>query len=221
MDICDTISAWDQLTYDAPTSPDYAPPFSYFKALFAPYVHPDDKDADYVLSPKQYPWYYYYSHIKKPKAILEIGVRRGYSIISMCLGHKPVFVTLIDCGYDGVTLEHAIDELNKLGVQVDFDSRRSQEAVPKLCLRSYHYDLIHIDGEHTREALWNDLQASKKLRPDGWIIVDDVGDMPELLEVCKEFAGKAWDLVEVPTFRGHAVMRRREEPDRCVMDGGK
>lgn len=186
-----------------------------------PYIHADDKDADYVTCDNQYGWYCAYAAIKKPKAILEIGVRRGYSIISMCLGHLPHDVCLIDSGIDGFEPYDVSVQLGELGVAncLAYLSPSSQ-MIDRLPY-SWEYDLIHIDGEHTPDALKSDLRYSRFLAPDGWIIVDDVGDMPELLETCKEFAQNGWDLLEVPTFRGHAVMRRTPDVDRCVMNGGK
>lgn len=207
MDICD--AAWNELEATSATSYRWR---AWLKdtSFLSPYVHPDDQREEYVTSPKNYPWYRYYAEIKKPKAILEIGVRRGYSIISMCLGHKPDHVFLMDNCADGINMQEAIDGVRGLGVGSSFYGGDSQNgsAFGSVNACGRQYDLIHIDGEHTPDALTSDLRYSKFLAPDGWIIVDDVHDMPELMEVCKEFAKNGWDLVEVPTFRGHAVMRR-------------
>jgi hypothetical protein len=40
-----------------------------------------------------------------------------------------------------------------------------------------YYDLVHIDGDHSREACAHDVEiAWNALRPEGWLLIDDAKD---------------------------------------------
>jgi predicted O-methyltransferase YrrM len=126
-----------------------------------------------------------------PKRIAEIGVRYGYGAHALCLGGKCQLYH----GYDlpglegGVpgsdTLAYAETLLSELGVpnvkMIVADSRH-------LTMLDGQYDLIHVDGGHTEEVVWNDLRlAFQALAFGGSMLVDDYTAIKAVHEATNRF----------------------------------
>lgn len=203
-----------------------------------PFVHPEDANADYMLSGQCYEWYAGYAAALKPKSILEIGTRRGYSLLAMLFGAGMTGpdesghyergsveeVAVIDNESYGVKLNWIEDILGTLRNGLGFRSyhTNTQEDGFELPLR-YHgtdhaserWDIIHVDGDHTEAGALHDLElAAEALAPGGTIILDDVVFYADVAKALKRFEADhpgEWIVDHYPSLRGHALLTRRIE----------
>ena len=147
------------------------------RELLTKYSHPEydwnmtEEFRDGYIVPK-----YAVAKVLQPKRICEIGVYTGIAALSF-LGACPQAEYL---GIDNLSgekwgtvpiVENTKEILRRQGynarVLID-DSQRMQELPGGL------YDLIHVDGCHTRGAARHDVMiAFKALTPEGWLLVDD------------------------------------------------
>jgi hypothetical protein len=131
-----------------------------------------------------------------PRSILEIGVRFGYSGISLCRGAATHMHTVRYNGMDGEffggmkrggdpgtlyksnEVANANFQLAFLGVAVAwelFHCDTQKEPIPEAVLAS-RYDLVNVDGDHSYNGAWNDMAATwSLLNPGGLMLVDDLG----------------------------------------------
>lgn len=126
-----------------------------------------------VLRTGYYNYYFSYGRHFRPKSIFEIGVRTGYTAYAMLLGADGVTQR-----FRGIDLEtyipnscaHARRLLLKMCSDVGIQLGDSHQ------LRDLGglYDLIHVDGDHSRNGKILDLRlALGSLAPNGVIVVDD------------------------------------------------
>lgn len=131
--------------------------------------------------------------VLQPKRICEIGVYRGIAALAFCAACPGVEYVGIDSGYSDQVLGYPIlprtmEVLRNLGynatlIQKDTMAMDSLEGL---------YDLVHVDGCHTREAAKNDVKlAFNSLNQTGWIMVDDCTD-------CHVVSGTFDALLELP-----------------------
>lgn len=136
----------------------------------------------------KFAYYWAYASYFKPDSILEIGVRHGYSLLSMALGnssHLPIFTTKkgeinyiykipyilgIDTGLEAGfhNVQKWESEYGLLGLHLYEGSSHEIQNF------NVAFDLIHIDGDHTRESCANDLNLCwAALDKGGVLIIDD------------------------------------------------
>jgi predicted O-methyltransferase YrrM len=127
---------------------------------------------EYLKCGNYYEYYYAISKYYKPKKVLEIGVRYGYSLGSIIKGSGAVKeVVGIDCdSYEKDSLSIAEKNIKKY---IDKDINytflnQSSHIIKKL---DQYYDLIHIDGDHSYEGKIQDLNLL--IGSCGVAIVDD------------------------------------------------
>lgn len=186
-----------------------------------PFIADEDKDAQYIIGGNYYEWYAGMSAMIQPKAIAEIGVRYGYSMMAMLASISEVTdiqILLIDNELSGVSLTQAwlkIDHMlqtekfpiNVFPTLMKLDSR---------CLQPFtrptgQYDLIHIDGGHDAHTLLHDLDwaMSALVREKGLIVVDDCND-EELKRVSEHYAAlHQMDCRFIPSHTGHVIMTNK------------
>jgi len=138
----------------------------------------------------------------KPNAILEIGVRFGYSGIALCFGalfyrDLQTLEKIVYHGLDGEFFggnqysgdpslwyksnEIAEDNFRRffpgndhLGFEL-FHCDTQKEPIPELVLAS-RYDLVNVDGDHSYQGAMNDMVATwPLLNGGGLMLVDDMG----------------------------------------------
>ena len=136
----------------------------------------------------KYPFYWAYTNYFKPQSIVEIGVRNGYSLISMALGNsekiliftgkdneqhhivKTPYVLAVDNAEEATffNVEKWESEYGLLGLHLfEGDSKN-------IASLNVGFDLAHVDGNHTKEYCLNDLNLCwNSLNPGGILIVDD------------------------------------------------
>jgi predicted O-methyltransferase YrrM len=135
----------------------------------------------------------------QPRRYLEIGVRRGRSM-GMVLAASPatrvVGFDLWVTGYAGMEnpgVEFVRKEMARLapGAEVELVSGDSHVTVPAHLAAhpEEQFDLVTVDGDHSREGALNDLRNVLPALADGGVLVfDDIAhpSHPELLEVWRQ-----------------------------------
>lgn len=142
--------------------------------LMRPHVRPEH--LSWVSTGgNRYEWYFTVAAIEKPRRIIEIGVRNGYSAMAMILGHAPESIVLVDSEYDGVPLTEAVE---RIGGRCDCIPLRlnSQEVeylpLPASWLGSV--GVAHVDGWHSVEGVQKEIALVMPwMVAGGLIVVDD------------------------------------------------
>ena len=121
-----------------------------------------------------------------PKNYLEIGVRTGGSLIALlhnCDVKKVVAVDTWSGSYADLpnTLEYTVGQINKYKAgtnkqfKIEFIKGNSHKVLRELVVCGRKFDLITVDGDHTEEGAWQDLEDAHKLLADkGAIVFDDI-----------------------------------------------
>lgn len=175
-------------------------------------------DDSLPLSAGQYSVYTALCEELKPKTILEIGVRAGYSAYAMLSAVPEATYQGIDAdngtnggekGYYLYAQEMLEREFPKASVTIHKDD--SQQL---LCL-DRRYDLIHIDGGHNHDEALHDLELC---RPWGdWLLVDDTASISTVRSAVVEFLEKyrypAW---RYETWHGFVLIDARQAAGAVV-----
>lgn len=153
-----------------------------------------------------------------PKVIVEIGVRAGYSSWAFFQACPDAIIY----GFDNNCGKHG----GKGGEDGQY------KAWAKKILSPYHFhyfeldtqivnklpiadeiDFMHIDGDHTRQGVYNDMVlALKQIKAGGYILIDDIDYIPEVSEGVNDFIllhKKEIEHIYLPSFRGEMLMRKR------------
>lgn len=142
-----------------------------------PILKGKDKEDDHYLHGVTYALYYEIGKLLKPKSVLEIGVRNGYSLASICSGAEikdqvygidfETYVTdSVHIATKALKDEYGINaqivhaDSHLVDVQKEFGRNR--------------FDLIHIDGDHSTNGALMDLLKFSKFT--NRMLVDDITD---------------------------------------------
>jgi len=165
----------------------------------------------------------------KPKRILEIGIRAGYSAAAF-LYQNP------DATYVGMDLNLSIKGRGLWGGQKNFMHHATKmlgKLYPHATIQTYvmdslgqeakalvaseePFDLIHVDGDHSEEGCLKDLQlAATCIRPGGIILADDFKENPPwnraqtgVTAAVKKFTESSdWSYFALPSTTGEAVIQ--------------
>lgn len=124
-----------------------------------------------------YPAYAAVAAWKRPRRVLEIGVRLGYSLIAMASGHRPSEVAGIDSEADPASnLGHARQNLAACGF-VDMPTVFIRDRSSDVSIKDLGgpFDLVHVDGGHDESTCLHDIEmAFQVLASGGVVIVDDL-----------------------------------------------
>lgn len=153
---------------------------------------------------------------QKPNTYLEIGVREGDSLKAVLEHSQPSEIWLCDTwgetyGGTGRGNHHHISELL---IKMNFDgypvfmNGDSKIFIPTI-RREIRFDLILVDGDHSYDGAYKDLENVWPLLQDGGLIVfDDIVHVSHkyLLNCIKEFTNEyKADLVYI-TFEDNGVV---------------
>lgn len=160
-------------------------------------------------------------------AILEIGVRFGYSAIAMC--HGAMSAGCERPRYDGFDACFFSDPAGRLSHALALENLLAH--APGAEVRLWHcdtrngwpvgfepaaagYDLINVDGDHSYSGCYNDMARTwPLLRAGGVMVVDDVG-MTEVRQAILQFHDERSYVDEVAAFqwyhneRGFGLFRK-------------
>jgi len=129
-----------------------------------------------------YEWYSLFASLVKPRSYLEIGVMYGWSAMAILAGWPHVErMVVIDSELYEIPVEDAVAQILSFRFSNEIKTPFKINAFKcdtKKLLRlpvNERFDLIHIDGEHSTEAVKHDLElALVGLADRGTIIVDDI-----------------------------------------------
>src|SRR5258708_7026077 len=109
-----------------------------------PFIHPDDAHRDYLLGWNHFAWYRGYASALKPKRILEIGCRRGYSCLAMLAGH-PETNEIVACDNEcfGCSLEEARANVKSFNPLVAFTACKIDTQRVAALPTEGRFELIH------------------------------------------------------------------------------
>lgn len=195
---------------------------SEIQTLVATFKFPEDviMDVDkesFVNEPQlftnYYGWYYAIVKFLKIQSVLEIGVRAGYSMISMLLANKDLIYFGIDNNsnmHGGLvgSYIHAEKLLrlygNKKSSILIVDSHNIDHISTHLL-----FDLVHVDGDHTTDGCRQDLALVWGIAK--YILVDDIDfccregyDVKQVVdEFLSIYKNQSFFL---PSFRGHRLI---------------
>ena len=166
-----------------------------------------------------YPRYVAWSAFLKPRAILEIGVRFGYTALAMLAPLSELartYVGIDDESYVADCLEVATTLIQAHSPWARAFFHRSDTADGLGDLEGL-FELVHVDGDHSREGALRDLRSAfSRLAEQGAVILDDWND-PNVRGACDDF------LAETPAVlatywtsrQGHAYLCHEKAKRLC------
>ncbi|MBN2143600.1 MAG: class I SAM-dependent methyltransferase [Candidatus Aureabacteria bacterium] len=142
------------------------------------------------------------SKLLQPKNYLEIGVRRGRSVCTVAKACPSVDIYAFDLWVKNYAdmdnpgphlVEQELKKVSHSG-KIQFYNGDSHETIPEFFSKnpSLSFDLITVDGDHSKDGAWKDLQnVIPRLSLGGIIVFDDIShpSHPYLLSVWKQALG--------------------------------
>lgn len=111
------------------------------------------------------------SQLLQPTNILEIGTYTGYSALCLAEGLRPDGKLLtIDVNEELEMRVRGYFAASAFAAQIDYQIGDAAQLIPSLAIS---FDLIFIDADKQQYPLYYE-QALQKLRPDGFILIDNV-----------------------------------------------
>jgi len=103
--------------------------------------------------------------------ILEIGFNAGYSALLMLMSNPTINLTCVDIK-DHTYTPLCFEQIKRDYSNIDIIYGSSVHILPTL--QNKKYDIIHVDGGHTRSLVQADIYNSLKLSHSGtYLIIDD------------------------------------------------
>jgi len=122
---------------------------------------------------------------KNKKKIMEIGVNACHSLLIMLLENPTAEYLLFDLNnhkYTESCINYIKENFPKTKINIIYGN--SVETVTEYILNNQNelnsYDLIHIDGGHTKDIFNVDFDNSKKLISNDGIVIFDDYNLPEI-----------------------------------------
>jgi len=188
-----------------------------FSELIVTKFMPEDPDFSNGVS--DFPSYYWnkyqFTHIIKPKRVVEIGVRAGYGAWSFLKGYIPESYIGVDfyedIGFGSVTLqnkfrkwaENLISELTP-NYELRIANSQNLDRFPEA-------DFYHVDGEHSLEGTYNDIaKCFSAALVNGYILVDDFDYIGQVKAATLKFCSQHQDIkwTYKPSFRGEFLIQK-------------
>lgn len=163
---------------------------------------------------KNYSLYHEVCQQLQPQAILEIGVRAGYSAYAMLSSSPPGII------YRGIDLNQGTDG----GVVGYIDYARQmlpkwfpENDIKVVCedsqkLRNFdmNFTLCHVDGNHSYEGALHDIELCA--RHADYVLIDDVTHLQGVHDAVEAFLDRNYSLFNLEasfyeTWRGHVMIR--------------
>jgi predicted O-methyltransferase YrrM len=157
-------------------------------------LQPEDAQAPYLQSRDYYAWYWSVAYASRPRTIVELGVRYGYSLGALAAGAKAASpqAKLYLYGFDSEAFWPGSTAVAQAGLARKFpDCTVEVVKVKDLAevdrLPVVGADLVHCDARHDYEGCKDDLRlALACVRPGGVVLVDDYNFHPEIRKACQE-----------------------------------
>jgi predicted O-methyltransferase YrrM len=112
---------------------------------------------------------------------MEIGFNAGFSALLVLMSNPYMKLTCFDLGEHGYTRPCFAKLKDIFGDRIDIIYGDSMRTLPlHVSTRPLPYDVIHIDGGHSKEVAESDIRNCFQLTKMGTILVMDDTDFPEL-----------------------------------------
>lgn len=173
-------------------------------------VQGKDLGAEWIIQPNYYDWYLTVAEVVQPRMIGEIGVRFGYSLLSMAKwGGACVTVGWDLESYEAACLVVAKENLRKYGHTDPLLIAGDTQKLTTLDMDG-QFNLFHVDGDHTFGGAIHDCDlAWAALKPGGVLIADDMCHTESTRDAVLWFAKhKGVECPIIPTYGGLAVMEK-------------
>ena len=112
------------------------------------------------------------------KTVLEIGFNAGFSTLLMLLTDPFIKITCIDICEHRYTIPCYEWLAQRFPGRIEFLKGDTEQVLPELVKCGRKYDMIHIDGGHGIQTVFNDIQNSLKLSKPNTVIIMDDYDFP-------------------------------------------
>lgn len=186
------------------------PPFDDILSIF---VEEDFKHFQHdpaVLTRRCYNFYAGYGSAFRPRSILEIGVRRGYSAFALVKGAKGSVERFVGLDFqeEGAALiDSARALLVGMGVpSVEISTMDTQLSFPAL---TGPFSLVHVDADHSTRGALSDLANALPLVEAGGVIVVDDYDHPPVaagVQALLGVLGPETRRLRIANYRGHMLI---------------
>jgi len=171
-----------------------------------------DEGKDFVSGYNNYVWFYIIALNYRPRKIVEMGTRFGYSMKAFVDGanHQPneydIHVYDIEC--DGIKTLHVFENYFRsiLNIEKIAVNKVDTQSIDSLSVK--YADLVMVDAYHTEEGVFHECSLGwEALRPGGVMVVDDINDDATLNACAKKGTlrfceSKGLNPVYLPSFRG-------------------
>lgn len=134
---------------------------------------------------RYYEDYFLLARYFRPRSVLEIGSRFGYSLVALCQGAGAERVVSIDME----SYENCFEAPSQIVARRNLEACAGGRSLSQqFIVGDSHavaidesFDLMHIDGDHTEAGARDDvLKFFRLLKPGGVMLVDDLDQPPVL-----------------------------------------
>ena len=179
-------------------------------AILGTALQESDETEDYIRGDNYYQWYYALGAAIKPRAIIEFGVRYGYSLLAMIKGARSASENIpIAYGFDSeFDLQGSCDIAWNTLKDWCVASIQKIDTTDEAAIRCpFLGDIVHVDADHSPEGVVRELKlAHRMVSPTGIIVVDDT-EAAHIREAAINFAREnGYTMTELSTLRGMAVL---------------
>lgn len=182
-------------------------------AVWRTTLHPEDTNPWNFCTSEFYDEYrtkYTIAKLVRPKSILEVGVRFGYSAYAfLCAGDVDVYVGLdVDepswGSYSGIPRKWAEEQLRIAFPSVTIMTYKMNTQMDEVQFKN-QFELVHIDADHSYQGALNDMRKFWPLT-ERVMVVDD---FVEVKDAVKTFIStQPGTLLNVTSLRSSALIVR-------------
>lgn len=189
-----------------------------------PYLHPEDpwpQKEGLAVVRQIYDQKYTIASLLKPRSILEIGVRAGYSAAAFLAASPGASYLGIDNdssssgGWPGATPKAQA----MLAKHFPGQCRVRVQDTQYLTQIDGLYDLVHVDGDHSQAGCLHDLRLAAKV--GRWVLVDDQDHEPSVAAATLQFIEEiVQPFMFLPTVRGDCLIETGLDTTRVASHYG-
>ncbi len=148
--------------------------------------------------------------------ICEIGFNAGHSTMLMLLGREktPLDFTVFDIGHHPYT-RPCLDYIKTQFPHVNFEyiEGNSIETMPRWIEANQSqlglYDVVHVDGGHSQECIFNDMKNADALAKKGGIVIIDDTNVPYINNYVDVYISSG-------RYRGMDILQTTGYPHRII-----
>ena len=182
-------------------------------------LHPLDRPPP-ATWPMCYETKFALARLLRPRRLLEIGVRTGYSALAFLLAVPEASFLGIDAnrethgGFRGA-IGHARRVLEPFHAEVREQTSADYAETVSPVAHAARFDLIHIDGDHSLSGCSFDLRLARRIG-GRHLLVDDYDAIPDVRDACDQFSHEfADEYTRIAVDDGHHGAVLFTKSDAC------